>query len=192
MSHFIITLPFIVIYFVAVAQVGCRCICDPIDILCLENCVRDAHDCIIDCTNNDCFTNCINAHWPGATFEEAIEKEQQPNITINADSSIQTYEPTISSQDFSLFNTTMDSESAGTVFAPTLSVSSTVFESIVTTHTTVIRLTTVTPTLNTMSSSSFLETGTPSSSSASFRDMFDPSVLLVTVSLLIFTIYILA
>ncbi|GAA5796409.1 hypothetical protein HPULCUR_001781 [Helicostylum pulchrum] len=58
-----------------VAQVAwARCICDPADTLCLDNCVNSARDCIEGCdgkSGDSCFTSCVNLHWPGATFEDA-------------------------------------------------------------------------------------------------------------------------
>lgn len=97
----------------AIQVVNCRCVCDPADTTCLNNCgntneikslyvilkdmcfnpflvkkVNNARNCIEDCGNNTCFTECINFHWPGTTFEDGIadELEEAEESTIRVTS----------------------------------------------------------------------------------------------------------
>jgi hypothetical protein len=53
--------------------------------------VNNARDCIEACRDTLCFTDCINIHWPGTTFEEQVNLEidasYQEDISITIDSS---------------------------------------------------------------------------------------------------------
>ncbi|KAI8636641.1 hypothetical protein BD408DRAFT_81384 [Parasitella parasitica] len=81
----------------AIQAVNCRCVCDPADTTCLNNCVNTARNCIENCGNDTCFTECINVHWPGTTFEDGVQDEhdeakepvvsgikEEPKSTISA------------------------------------------------------------------------------------------------------------
>jgi hypothetical protein len=50
--------------------------------------VNNARNCIEDCGNNTCFTECINFHWPGTTFEDDVvdelEEAEEPTIIITS------------------------------------------------------------------------------------------------------------
>lgn len=50
--------------------------------------MNNARNCIEDCGNNTCFTECINFHWPGTTFEDGIadELEEAEESTIRVTS----------------------------------------------------------------------------------------------------------
>ncbi|KAL7329149.1 beta-1,3-glucan linked protein [Mucor circinelloides] len=67
----------------AIQLVHGRCVCDPADTTCLNDCVNNARNCIEDCGNNTCFTECINVHWPGTTFEDdELEEAEEPKTSI--------------------------------------------------------------------------------------------------------------
>lgn len=45
--------------------------------------MNNARNCIEDCGNNTCFTECINVHWPGTTFEDdELEEAEEPKTSI--------------------------------------------------------------------------------------------------------------
>lgn len=50
--------------------------------------MNNARNCIEDCGNNTCFTECINFHWPGTTFEDDVvdelEEAEEPTIIITS------------------------------------------------------------------------------------------------------------
>jgi len=48
--------------------------------------VNNARNCIEDCGNNTCFTECINVHWPGTTFEDdELEEAEEPKTSIRSE-----------------------------------------------------------------------------------------------------------
>ncbi|KAI8385745.1 hypothetical protein BD560DRAFT_472897 [Blakeslea trispora] len=139
MTYFRKALPLIIIYFVAVAQVGCRCICDSVDTLCLYNCVKTTHDCIIDCQDAVCYSQCIQVHWPGIMDTNSSTNHLTSSPTISKDVHKSMVDQSI----------TMASETRNSATTPMAQ--SEISDLVFTVHTTVIRLTTVTPMANTMS-----------------------------------------
>lgn len=48
--------------------------------------MNNARNCIEDCGNNTCFTECINVHWPGTTFEDdELEEAEEPKTSIRSE-----------------------------------------------------------------------------------------------------------
>lgn len=43
--------------------------------------VNSARDCIKGCRDTPCFTDCINSHWPGTTFEQLNSENLQAQST---------------------------------------------------------------------------------------------------------------
>lgn len=53
--------------------------------------MNNARNCIEDCGNNTCFTECINVHWPGTTFEDdELEEAEAPNTSTQKENDTKT------------------------------------------------------------------------------------------------------
>ncbi|CAO3656416.1 unnamed protein product [Mucor fragilis] len=79
-----------------VASVQAQCECDPADSACLGECVGNTNQCISECHSNECYSRCIEYHWPGADPNSASNRWEQPTPTWQRESSTMWAQPTSS------------------------------------------------------------------------------------------------
>ncbi|CDH58429.1 predicted protein [Lichtheimia corymbifera JMRC:FSU:9682] len=70
---------------IAIAQAACDCA--PSNTTCLADCVTSANDCIQNCRDNsECYTNCIDTHWPTSAPSSALPTAASSSAVPSASS----------------------------------------------------------------------------------------------------------